>query len=153
MHYNLFKGKILSKMDLRRILCSLYRVGDNLKLGAAGSCEMLAPVCVTLRPRLWSSCMCSMHWESQILKNGAKLDIVWSLLRHHTVKIYIGEWRYILHSLIALALDGAEWSALCFVLFSRLDGSPDWSGIFRGQENLLFFQEFNYNFLCVHPVA
>jgi len=46
------KGKVLSKMDLRRILCCRYRVGDNLKSAAAGPCEMLIPVCVTLYPRL-----------------------------------------------------------------------------------------------------
>jgi hypothetical protein len=41
-------------MDLRRIVCSLYSVGDNLKLGAAGSYEMLVPVYETLHLRLQS---------------------------------------------------------------------------------------------------
>jgi hypothetical protein len=85
--------------------------------------------------------------------SNIKLNLSLCLLRHHTMKICVGEWRCILLTFITLELDGAEWSALCLVLFRRLDGPQDWSGSFREDGNLLSFQEFNHNSLHVQPIA
>jgi hypothetical protein len=59
---------------------------------------------------------------AQKVQGEGKLSLC--LTKHHTLKMYWGEWRYSSTHSLTLALDGSEWSASCPGCFSPSKRAP-----------------------------